>query len=98
VSRFTQILKEYKKAPEITRKRIYLETMESVMSATNTVMVDVKDGNNLMYLPLDKLAAKSAAVAGNNASQFNAPSSTVTPSRSINHARTSSRGRTVRGR
>jgi len=51
-----------------------------------------------MYLPLDKLAAKSAAAVGHNTSHLNTSSSTVTPSRSINHARTSSRGRTVRGR
>lgn len=54
-SRFSQLLTEYKKAPDVTRKRLYLESMESVLSETNTVMVDVKGGNNMMYLPLDKL-------------------------------------------
>lgn len=53
--RFNQILKEYLKAPEITRKRLYLETMETVLSKTNKVMVDSKSGNNLMYLPIDKI-------------------------------------------
>lgn len=62
VSRFTQILKEYKKAPEVTRERIYLDTLESVMISTDMVLVDVKGGNNLMYLPLDKLGTKSKAM------------------------------------
>jgi modulator of FtsH protease HflK len=54
-SRFSQLLTEYKKAPEITRKRLYIETLENVLSETNTVIVDVKNGNNLLYLPIDKM-------------------------------------------
>ncbi len=54
-SRFTQVLGEYLRAPEVTRKRLYLESMESVLSNTSKVMVDVKGGNNLLYLPLDRL-------------------------------------------
>jgi len=54
-SRFTQTRTEYEKAPEITRKRIYLETMEYVLANTSKVVMSVKDGNNLMYIPLDKL-------------------------------------------
>jgi membrane protease subunit HflK len=54
-SRFLQTLKEYEKAPEITRKRLYLETMEHVLANTSKVVMSVKDGNNLMYIPLDKL-------------------------------------------
>jgi membrane protease subunit HflK len=54
-SRFTQLLTEYKRAPEVTRKRLYLETMESVLQGSSKVLVDVKDGNSLMYLPLDRL-------------------------------------------
>ncbi|NOQ88680.1 MAG: FtsH protease activity modulator HflK [Gammaproteobacteria bacterium] len=53
--RFEQLLKEYKKAPEITRERLYLDMMESVLSNSSKVMVDVEGGNNLLYLPLDKL-------------------------------------------
>ena len=53
--RFNQLLTEYKKAPEITRERLYLEMMESVLSNSSKVMVDVEGGNNLLYLPLDKL-------------------------------------------
>ncbi|MBT8118512.1 MAG: FtsH protease activity modulator HflK [Gammaproteobacteria bacterium] len=53
--RFEQLLKEYNKAPEVTRERLYLEMMESVLSNSSKVMVDVEGGNNLLYLPLDKL-------------------------------------------
>ena len=54
-ARFDQLLTEYELAPEITRKRLYLESMESVLSSTNKVLLDAKGGNSLMYLPLDKL-------------------------------------------
>ncbi|HYQ92735.1 MAG TPA: FtsH protease activity modulator HflK, partial [Candidatus Competibacteraceae bacterium] len=54
-SRFQQLLPEYQKAPEVTRKRLYLETLEQMLSATSKVLVDVPDGNSLLYLPLDKL-------------------------------------------
>ncbi len=54
-ARFDQLLTEYEQAPEITRKRLYLESIESVMSGTNKVLLDAEGGNSLMYLPLDKL-------------------------------------------
>nr|VFK29094.1 MAG: membrane protease subunit HflK [Candidatus Kentron sp. MB]VFK30926.1 MAG: membrane protease subunit HflK [Candidatus Kentron sp. MB]VFK75735.1 MAG: membrane protease subunit HflK [Candidatus Kentron sp. MB] len=53
--RFSKVLFEYEKAPDITRARLYLDAVESVMGNTSKVLVDVKGGNNLMYLPLDKL-------------------------------------------
>ena len=54
-SRFLQTLAEYEKAPEVTRKRLYLDAMETVFANTSKVVMQVKDGNSLMYLPLDKL-------------------------------------------
>ncbi len=54
-TRFTELLAAYKKAPKITRERLYLDMMESVLSNSSKVMVDVDGGNNLLYLPLDKL-------------------------------------------
>jgi len=54
-SRFQQTLTEYKKAPEVTRKRMYLDTMEYVLANTSKVVMQVKNGNNLMYIPLDRL-------------------------------------------
>jgi membrane protease subunit HflK len=68
-SRFLQTLTEYEKAPDITRKRMYLETMEYVLANTSKVVMQVKDGNNLMYIPLDKLMenrADSATAADTN--------------------------------
>jgi membrane protease subunit HflK len=53
--RFSQIANEYVKAPAVTRERLYLETMEQVLSSTTTIFIDQKAGNNLIYLPLDKL-------------------------------------------
>ncbi len=54
-SRFTAVLGEYAKAPYVTRERLYLETMEQVLGESNMVLLDVPDGNSLMYLPLDQL-------------------------------------------
>jgi len=55
VSRFKQILVEYEKAPAVTRERMYLDMMQQVMGNVSKVMVDQKNGNSLLYLPLDKL-------------------------------------------
>lgn len=54
-SRFDLLLAAYQKAPEVTRERLYLETMEAVLGRSSKVLVDVKGSNNLMYLPLDRL-------------------------------------------
>ena len=54
-SRFNQLLAEYQRAPEVTRERLYIDTLESVMSRSPKVMIDVEGGNNLMFLPLDQL-------------------------------------------
>ncbi len=53
------MLAEYQKAPAVTRDRMYLDTMQQIFSNTTKVMVDAESGNNLMYLPLDKLIAQS---------------------------------------
>lgn len=58
-SRFKQVLSEYQKAPAVTRDRMYLETMQTIFSSTTKILVDAKSGNNLLYLPLDKLIAQS---------------------------------------
>jgi membrane protease subunit HflK len=60
-SRFLQTLKEYKKAPEVTRKRLYLDTMEEVLANTSKIILQVDNANNLMYLPLDKLMQPSSS-------------------------------------
>ncbi|MEL0306563.1 MAG: FtsH protease activity modulator HflK [Halieaceae bacterium] len=53
--RFNQLLAEYRKAPEVTRERLYIDSVQSVFANTNKVMVDVEGGNNVLYLPLDKM-------------------------------------------
>ena len=60
-SRFKQLNTEYAKAPEVTRSRLYLETMQQVYSNTSKVMVDAKGQGNLLYLPLDKLMQSAGA-------------------------------------
>jgi membrane protease subunit HflK len=58
--RFRQLLAEYQKAPEVTRERLYLDAIESVMENSSKVLIDVEGGNNMMYLPLDKITEQSA--------------------------------------
>jgi len=59
VARFEKLLPEYVASPQVTRERLYLETMEQVYGSTSKVLVDVKNGNNIMYLPLDKVMNQS---------------------------------------
>ena len=63
VARFAKILPEYKAAPEITRERLYIETMEKVLSHTRKVLVNDSKGGNLMVLPLDQMLKGSSAPA-----------------------------------
>ena len=53
--RFTQVLKQYEKAPQVTRDRMYVDVMQQVLTSSTKVYVDAKGGNNLLYLPFDKL-------------------------------------------
>jgi membrane protease subunit HflK len=98
VSRFSQLLTEYKKAPAVTKQRMYIEAMESVLGRSNNILVDVKGGNNILYLPLDKL---------NNKPTEDAPPpvisheqlSTAAPAKEVKvDSRAGSRERDVRGR
>lgn len=58
--RFENLLAEYKRAPEVTRERLYIDALEAVMSNASKVMVDVKGGNNMLYLPLDRMGGRRA--------------------------------------
>jgi membrane protease subunit HflK len=60
-SRFNQVVAEYQKAPAVTRDRMYLDTMQQIFTSASKVMVDAKANNNMLYLPLDKLVAQTAA-------------------------------------
>src|SRR5690606_2439867 len=65
-SRFTQLLTEYRRAPEVTRERLYIDAVEKVLKHSSKVMVDTNN-NNLLYLPLDQLMKKADnAPAANN--------------------------------
>jgi len=61
--RFSKLLAEYKRAERVTRDRLYIDAMESILSRTSKIMVGVEGGNNLMYLPLDKLGQQSTTLA-----------------------------------
>ncbi|MCU7915525.1 MAG: FtsH protease activity modulator HflK [Candidatus Thiodiazotropha sp. (ex Gloverina cf. vestifex)] len=79
VSRFTAVLKEYQRAPEVTRERLYLDAVETMLSQTSKVMLDTEGNNSLMYLPLDKLIqGRSTGMDGLG----NRPSATTPGSRS----------------
>jgi membrane protease subunit HflK len=54
-SRFTQLLAEYQQAPEVTRRRLYLDAMEDIYANSSKVLIDASKGNNMIYLPVDKL-------------------------------------------
>jgi len=73
--RFLALLTEYKKAPEVTRERLYLETMQEVLQHSSKVLLDVKEGSNLTYLPLDRLLRAPAQ----SAQQLGVPSGTLAP-------------------
>ncbi|MHA7880051.1 MAG: FtsH protease activity modulator HflK [Saccharospirillum sp.] len=63
-NRFNSVLMAYQEAPDVTRQRLYLETVGNIYANTNKVMVDVEDGgNSLLYLPLDQLRANAAATS-----------------------------------
>ena len=70
--RFNRLLTEYRKAPAVTRERLYLDALQEVLASTSKVMVDVEGGNNVMYLPLDKMAAAATARAGSAPSDLSA--------------------------
>jgi membrane protease subunit HflK len=60
-ARFRQVMTEYNRAPAVTRERMYLETVQQVLTSVTTVLIDQKSGTNLLYLPLDKLMQMSAS-------------------------------------
>ncbi len=88
VARFNKLLPEYQAAPEVTRSRMYLASMQKVYSNTSKVMVDVEGGNNMMYLPLDKMIQQ----------QMTPQRSAVNPVNSSNNPNMSSSQPSVAGR
>ena len=80
--RFQAVFAEYEKAPQVTRDRMYIETMQQVYSNVTKVLVDSRSGSNLLYLPLDKILAGAGAGAGAGAAASPAEpaSNAVSPS------------------
>ncbi|MEK8034303.1 FtsH protease activity modulator HflK [Ideonella sp. DXS29W] len=87
--RFNQVYAEYQKAPAVTRDRLYIDAMRDVYSNVSKVMVDSRNGSNLLYLPLDKLMQQAGATPASAA-----PASTPTPT--VDNS--ADRGRDIRSR
>ncbi len=66
VARFEELLPQYNAAPDVTRERIYLDTLEKVYSNTSKIVVDSSSGGNMMYLPLDKILQQQSKSNQNN--------------------------------
>jgi len=69
-NRFDQLLVEYRKAPAVTRERLYIDAMESVLANTSKVMIDVEGGNSMIYLPLDQLMQQNRRTPNVSISEF----------------------------
>ncbi len=100
VSRFAQLLTEYKKAPAVTKERMYIESMESVLESSNNVLVDVKGGNNIMYLPLDKMLNNSSDTGTDTPASYEPVAPVTHPIKDVgkSNSRATARERDVRGR
>lgn len=90
-SRFNQLLTEYKLAPEVTRERLYIDTIEKVLEGSSKVMIDVEKGNNLMFLPLDQLLNRGQL--GNSGDQSQSDRNMSGSNLTDNFTRSTSRSR-----
>ncbi|MDX5363709.1 MAG: FtsH protease activity modulator HflK [Pseudazoarcus pumilus] len=78
-SRFTQVYEQYAKAPRVTRERMYIETMQQVLSSTSKVMIDADNGGNLLMMPLDKLLGQAGGAVAMSESQRSQQPTTPAP-------------------
>jgi modulator of FtsH protease HflK len=95
--RFKSILAEYQRAPQVTRDRMYIDAMQQVYSSVTKIMVDSRQGSNLLYLPLDKImqqVAQGGAAAEPQASAPGAAASTTVPPGAASDSRTRDNSRT----
>lgn len=88
-SRFEQILKEYRRAPDITRERMYIEKMEKVFTNASKLMIDQKEGNNVIYLPLDQLMRQRRVDTSSSSSSSSSSGSTASGNNATADARDS---------
>jgi modulator of FtsH protease HflK len=63
-SRFEQLLTEYQRAPGVTRERLYIDAIQQVLANTSKVLIDVEGGNNMMFLPLDRMMQGAVDASG----------------------------------
>ncbi|MDG1096457.1 MAG: FtsH protease activity modulator HflK [Methylophilaceae bacterium] len=97
-NRFERIYAEYVKAPEVTRKRLYLEAQEQILSSVSKVIVDQKEGGSLLYLPLDKLMqASETQGTSRNTTQSSASVASDKSAKSIDVERALERSREREG-
>ena len=80
-ARFNKVLVEYQRAPAVMRDRLYIDAMQQIFASTTKIMVDTKSNNSMIYLPLDKLIAQTAAEA---ASGVTAPATSAAPPEASN--------------
>jgi membrane protease subunit HflK len=98
--RFSSVLAEYQKAPQVTRDRMYLDTMQQIYGNVSKIVIESRQGSNLLYLPIDKLMQQAGANSGNDAAAAgvtavpNTPASTAPVTRSSDTSR--SRDRDIR--
>ena len=92
-ARFTSVLDEYRKAPEVTRQRLYLDAMQNVLGSSTKVLLDVEGGNNLLYVPLDKLLTGSARDDGTGDSSSSFDGTGTRPGRAASDDTGRGRGR-----
>jgi len=82
-TRFKQILVEYSKAPQVTRDRMYIDSMREMYNNVTKILVDTTKSNSLLYLPLDKIVAQVSAETAQATNTQSAPSGTATPTGSV---------------
>jgi membrane protease subunit HflK len=82
-SRFRQVLVEYSKAPGVTRERLYLDMMQSVLGNSSKVLIDQKGGNSLLYLPLDQLLKQTSAASGSATASVDTRVAPATPEATV---------------
>jgi len=78
-SRFEQLLAEYLLAPEVTRQRLYIDSLQDVMTASSKILIDVEGGNNMLYLPLDQMMQRNASTASGSTQELRDLANRIAP-------------------
>lgn len=86
VQRFNLILPEYQKAPKVTQTRLYLDSMEEILSKVNKVISDAGPGNNFFFMPFEKIMKHNTSVSSNEAEIYREPASEKAEARDLSSA------------